>query len=250
MAKKPNSRAEGPLGKIVVAVVIALLAGGSAPWWWSRVFTATAACPSQELKDELFRAGPDKSAVIKARARTLREELERQHYDCVSDLASLLLEHAQDNGHGLYFSGEAWRGKAKTIAQDAEVARGRMRDKFFRYLDNEPSQPMEDRGGKAEACYQREHGYCAERTAWINHLMAIDYYQQAQAAVDRDIRIQLLQRALGFVNNDLKFGGFDQDIPSPTLKDRIQGELRSLNHRSGGSPRKSTLAADFRSGVA
>lgn len=29
---------EGPLSKILVAVVIALLVGGSSPWWWAKVF--------------------------------------------------------------------------------------------------------------------------------------------------------------------------------------------------------------------
>ena len=71
-------------------------------------------------------------------------------------------------------------------------------------------------------------GSFAERTAWINHLMAIDYYQEAQGTVDKEIKIQRLQRALKFVKNDLQYGGFDQILPSTVLKRKVQEELQSL----------------------
>lgn len=240
MFTKPSSDSEDPLGKIIVAVVIALLAGGSSPWWWNKVSPPSAPttpdsflCSPQHLKEELFQAGSDKSAVVKSRARTMRKELARQNYDCVLDIALVLIENAQDNGHGLYFSGEAWRGKAKTITKTSDTSRGKMRDAFFRYLDNEPRQPISELGGNAEACYQREKGYCAERTAWINHIMANDYYQQAQDSADKATKMHHLERALNFVENDLKFGGFDQLTPSAVLKSKIQEKLQSL--RSSGT---------------
>jgi hypothetical protein len=103
-----------------------------------------------------------------------------------------------------------------------------MREHFFRYLATEPGLALSDRDGDAAACYRREKGYCAERTAWINHLMAIDYYQQAQDATDKEIKIQRLRRAFEFVRKDLTFGGFDQILPSTVLKRKVQGELQSL----------------------
>jgi hypothetical protein len=58
--------------------------------------------------------------------------------------------------------------------------------------------------------------------------MAIDYYQQAQDTIDKKIKIQRLERASTFVENDLKFGGFDQILPSLVLKSKVQEELQSL----------------------
>jgi hypothetical protein len=139
-----------------------------------------------------------------------------------------LLEDDQDNGHGLYFSGEAWRAKAKQDPTRADFSRERVREHFFRYLASEPGLALIERDGDGAACYLREKGYCAERTAWINHLMAIDYYQQAQDTIDKKIKIQRLERASTFVENDLKFGGFDQILPSLVLKSKVQEELQSL----------------------
>ena len=68
-----------------------------------------------------------------------------------------------------------------------------MREYFFRYLSVEHSLTLSERDGDGLVCYQREKGYCAERTAWINHLMAIDYRQQAQDAVDKETKMHHLQ---------------------------------------------------------
>ncbi len=237
MNTKPSTKSEGTVAKIVVAVVIALLVGSSSPWWWNKLFPTPPTplifpeCSPEILRSQLLHAGYDKSVVIKSSARTMREKVRLQDFDCVSGLAAVLLDVDQDNGHGLYFSGEAWRVKAE---RDPKL-QGRMRDTFFRYLDIEPSLNPSERDGVAAACYEREKGYCAERTAWINHLMSIDFYQQAQYAVDKKIKIHQLQRALGFVKNDLKFGGFDQIIPSPVLKRNVEEELQSLTHHSSGT---------------
>ena len=200
--------------------------------------STTPECSPDVLKSQLFRAGSDKSAVIKSTARTMRDRYRRQDFDCVSGLATVLLEDDQDNGHGLYFSGEAWRAKAKKDTTRSDFSRERMREHFFRYLASEPGLALGERDGDGAACYRREKGYCAERTAWINHLMAIDYYQQAQDTVDKEIKIQRLQRAFKFVENALTFGDFDQPTPSSVLKHKIQEELQSLTLRSSGTAQK------------
>ena len=236
MEKKPSSKSEGLVGKIVVAVVIALLVGGSSPWWWDKLFPKSSTvvgppvippeCSTEVLKNQLLQAGSDKSVVIKFSARTMREKFRVQDFDCVSGLANVLLEVDQDNGHGLYFSGEVWRVKAKKYPKSEKFSRARMREHFFRYLDNESHLTLSERDGDSTVCYQREKGYCAERTAWINHLMAVDYYQEAQDTVDKETKVQRLQRALKFVKNDLQYGGFDQILPSTVLKRKIQEELQ------------------------
>ncbi len=234
MKSKPGEKSEGPVGKIIAAVVVALLVGGSSPWWWDKVFPREVPvppapeCSPEALMAGLLGAGPDKPAVIKSAARTMREKFRSQNLDCVSGLASVLLKDDQDNGHGLYYSGEVWRVKAKLDPARADFSRDRMREHFFRYIAREQKLAPGERDGDGAACYQREKGYCAERTAWIDHLMALDYYQQGQDAVDKNIKIQRLRRASEFVENDLKFGGFDQGLPSLELKRKIAEDLQKL----------------------
>ena len=139
----------------------------------------------------------------------MRQKFNLQDFDCVSGLATVFLEIDQDNGHGLYFSGETWRVKAKQDPTRADFFLSKMRAFFFRYLASESNLTLSERDGDGAVCYQREKGYCAERTAFINHLVAIDYYQQAQNTVDKEIKMHQLQRALKFIKNALKFGGFD-----------------------------------------
>ena len=55
-----------------------------------------------------------------------------------------------------------------------------MRKSFLRYLEMESNQPEQDRSGDGEVCYNfRPEGFCGERTAWVCHLMAGEYYDQA-----------------------------------------------------------------------
>jgi hypothetical protein len=234
MAAKPSTKSEGPIGKIVVAVVIALLVGGTYPWWWTVLFPKATPvppsleCSSEVLRGQLLRAGSDKTAVIKSTARVMRDRFSLLEFGCVAGLASVLLQDDQDNGHGLYFSGETWRVKAKQEPARSDFSRDRMREFFFRYLASASGLALSERDGVGADCYQREKGYCAERTAWINHLMAIDYYQQGHDASDKEIKLQLLRRASEFVKDDLKFGGFDQILPSTVLHRKIEEERQNL----------------------
>jgi hypothetical protein len=107
-----------------------------------------------------------------------------------------------------------------------------MREHFFRYLGNLSGLAPSERDGDSNACYQREKGYCGERTAWINHLMAVDYYQQAQETSDVGVKLERLQRASQFLKTDQEFGGFDQIMPSAILKSKIEAEKSRLQARS------------------
>lgn len=231
MYKKSSAKSEGPILKIVVVVVIALLVGGSSPWWWTKLFHhKPVPVPSPlEHSPDILRTQPpnvasDNSTVITSTAQTMKERCRAEDFNSVYDLAMALLKDDQNNGHGLYFSGEVCRVKAKQDPSNRE----RMREHFLRYLTVESALPLSERDGNAADCYRRPKGYCAARTAWINHLMAIDYYRQGQDATDKENKIKCFQRALEFVKKDLQFGGFDQNIPSTVLKSRVQEELQGL----------------------
>lgn len=243
MNKKSGSKPEGPIAKILVAVVITLLAGGTSPWWWKKLFPdptivqLSPECSRDTLRAQLLRAGTDKPSLIKSTARTMRERFGHQDFDCIDGLAEVLLQDDQENGHGLYFSGEVQRVRASQDPSHTDFHRGLMRERFQRYIDTEHDLPLSERDGYGAACYLREKGYCAERTAYINHLMAIDYYRQGQEATNKEIKIQRLglaservEQALLFIRKDSEQKGFDQIYPSAALKQMIQEELHHLEN--------------------
>lgn len=234
--KKPGDKSESPITKIVIGVLIALIAGGSSPWWWAAIFPKPAPrivsgpCSPEILKDQLF-AASDRAMVIKDAAKRMKEKLGLQEFECVSDLANVLLEQDHDNGHGLYFQGETWRFKAMDDPKHSELSRDRMREYFLRYIANERLLSPGERSGDGKACYDREKGYCEERTAWINHLMAVSYLQWAEDSKDKTTKIKRLELATKCLKVDLDFGGFDQVTPSAELKGRIKEEFEKLGAR-------------------
>jgi len=230
--ERTGAKSEGVINKIAVAVIITLVAGGTAPWWWGMLFPKPAPrvippeCTPEFVKSQLFRSGPAKSAAIRATAATMKQKFSIQDLQCVSDLATILLEQDPENGHGLYFMGETWRLKAAEGPAHAVLCRQRMREYFFRYLSHEPRLALSERDGDGNRCYERELGYCAERTAWISHLMAIDDYLQARETTDTATRRERLESGAKFLKADLDFGGFEQIMPSSVLRDKISRELR------------------------
>jgi hypothetical protein len=235
--KEPNGKSKGLVREIIIGVVVAVVAGASSPWWWTAIFpkpppkVIAPECSPEALRSQLFRAASDKSVVIKSTARTMREKFNIQEFECVSGLATVLLEQDQGNGHGLYFKGETWRVKATADPRHFELCRELMRDHFFKYLANEPNFPLSERDGDGRACYERESGYCTERTAWIYHLMAIDFYRLAEGSTDKRTKLERLERAAKYLKIDLDFGGFDQITPSTVLKDKIEEKLKELRTR-------------------
>jgi hypothetical protein len=98
--------------------------------------------------------------------RTL--DLEGRH-DSVLNLAEVLGALDPANGHALYYEGQAYFHLRE---------RTKMRGAFQKYLQESDHQ-ADSKDGDAAKCYQRPSGYCRERVAWIEHLMAYDYYREA-----------------------------------------------------------------------
>lgn len=219
---------------VLSTVIVGILIGSSAPWWWRVLFpqraesvVAPAACPVDAIKDQLLGANGDASVFIESDARAMRELLRDGNIDCVEAIAGVLLRVDANNGSGLYFAGEVWRVRAKREPAKAVAWRERMREHFWRYVDAEKTLPSAQRDGKSEACYRRAKGFCAERTAWVSHLMAIDYLQQADEAGNVSARAEFLRRAADFVGTDVAYGGFDQVVPTVELQRRIDVRLRT-----------------------
>jgi hypothetical protein len=123
-------------------------------------------------------------------------------------IATSLSQFNNENGHALYYQAEIERVRAaarfgtdscpKPVpAAEPADSLDIYRKGFYRYLEVEMRLPESETGGGPDwrLCYQRERGYCQQRTAWINHLLANDLYQEALAASDGDTRTAKLSRA-------------------------------------------------------
>lgn len=85
------------------------------------------------------------------------------------DVISFMSVLDRSNGHALYYSGEIAR-------KTGELDNGH--PQFYRYLETESMQGATARvgGTTIDAC-RTPRGYCRQRTAWINHLLANDIYK-------------------------------------------------------------------------
>jgi hypothetical protein len=85
------------------------------------------------------------------------------------DVISFMSGLDRSNGHALYYSGEIAR---KTGDPDNG------HQQFFRYLETESTLGTTARvgGTTIDAC-RTPRGYCRQRTAWIDHLLANDIYK-------------------------------------------------------------------------
>jgi len=158
------------------------------------------------------------------------------------------------NGHAWYFAGEIKRIQHRAAFTPKSCFKGwpvvetgsleTYQQDFHGYLEIASSLPALETGGDSgsEICYRRPKGYCLQRTAWIYHLFANDFYVHALALTDRRDRGAALGRAAQHVAEARKYRrpeggeGFDQCIHTTTLAEKIaeaQDPSRSQNPMGG-----------------
>jgi hypothetical protein len=127
-----------------------------------------------------------------------------------------LLSIDPGSGYGVYYSGEVKRVQNRSLFTPKScVIPGALKGQlntmdyyesdFIRYLEIERTLPAAVKGGdySLTPCYSRPEGYCVQRTAWIEHLLADDSYQEALVASDRQIAQQDLQSAIDYAQKVL-----------------------------------------------
>lgn len=181
--------------------------------------------PAGEQAPMFLLAGQRMRQMYRTRAETGLAG-DRQFYSILDD-ARAIVGLDPDNGHGLYYAGEAYRHFHDW---------SNMRDMFVKYLDA-AKQHAEANIGAAALCYQRPEGFCGERTAYIDFLMALDFVREANERKGPDAR-DALDTALSYDERSLEitaalpFGKFDPDgaIPSSCgLLDRIGAQFGGDN---------------------
>lgn len=132
----------------------------------------------------------------------------------LADISEFMLQLDPNNGHGLYFSGLAWRMKGQ---------REQMRDEFKKYLSVESTLSPEERTGLGGTCYARANGFCGERTGTIDHLLAYDFYHLALDSNDSAIRKNALAKTCSYLQDSIDHycKGFERDGSLPST-----GELQ------------------------
>ncbi len=113
--------------------------------------------------------------------------LRNTDHELVADMAGMLLDMQKDNGHALYYAGEA---NARLMRYPEMIG-------YFQTFLATARDEKDATNGSAEKCYARPHGYCAERVGWINHVMAEYNLSEALARPD-DERGPMLAQALDY----------------------------------------------------
>jgi hypothetical protein len=122
----------------------------------SFAFSALALSPA-EVKD----------SVCKSMARPLQQLIKSREYEKARRQSRMLQTLSPANGHALFFAGEAFRGLHDN---------GQMLTAFNYYVFNADKRGQESSNGDADVCYDRPSGYCAERAAWVDHLLANHFF--------------------------------------------------------------------------
>jgi hypothetical protein len=144
----------------------------------------------------------DKEIFLIDAGKRLNEFYVQHRFQPTLDLVSVMTDIDTANGHALYFAGEQYRG----VRNQTD-----MRGAFQHYLAIAKHNP-EASIGEIKACGTRASGYCGERTAWIKHLMARDFYGEA-IKFSGDRQFASLRTAFDYEQTSLDIcpSGFDRD---------------------------------------
>jgi hypothetical protein len=235
-AMKPRIKAKRLSFKLLAWIVLAAVAAVAASYYvYSRTPQVRARLTIKDLRDQ-FPIARDALPVSGAGA-----------FATVDKDIDALLAFDPRNGHGLYYAGEVKRiknpslftSKACVIAQglaNSHTSLDAYENDFMRYLDIERSLMPSEAGGDdyAETCYARLSGYCEQRTAWINHLLANDLYEKSALSTNPDIKAEQLRRALAFAQTaarlyqDGQNQGFSQCTSTMAIISAAKEKLKSL----------------------
>lgn len=206
LAVMPTLLSDTPLIRWITAIVAGLCVGVGT-WYTTFDF--------EHQKDELKRQNnlysnfiqsaqgfpaDTKSEIILHMANDLKVLFTAGRYADVNDMCDLLndvynVNSSYENGTALYYEGEVAR---------IQKNREQMRGIFKRYLANADSIP-ESKTGTAIPSYRHSvDGYFGERTAWILHVMANDFYDESAGIKDPQIKAEKLAIALDYATKSIE----------------------------------------------
>ena len=210
--------------------------------------------PSAAFKSDSSSGGAHPPTI--AIARQLREEFKQARralektgkadFTRAEKAIEALRLQDSNNGHVYYFEGEIKRISAtdrftakcciKPFSSGAAASLETYQDDFYQYLELARTQPASETNGEmgSEICYENPKGFCAQRTAWIHHLLANDFYEEGMATPDPHVRAAKLKRAAKHAKEARKYRrpeggvGFDQGTDTVALQQKITEALSAI----------------------
>ncbi|HVS52892.1 MAG TPA: hypothetical protein VHD62_11110 [Opitutaceae bacterium] len=172
---------------------------------------------ANDLRNELRKVGPPLDAAVSVEA-----------LDRIDKLARFLLEIDPNNGHGLYFEGEVLRIRGPAY-------RDKFREHFNQFVsvaERFSPDSFHDHS-TAEQGYATGAGFSAERIAWVLHLLANDFLNDALAEPERGSRAAKLRTARDKAERALQIRpSFDQtsaaNRATTVVRDEARAELQKL----------------------
>jgi hypothetical protein len=144
----------------------------------------------------------------------------------VDRLIGFLQQIDSRNGHALYYAGEVARAEGNINDEQ---------ENFYKYLEVQDTVPESEKGGDvgSEVCYKRPSGFCRQRSGWIHHLLANDFYSEGLSATNAQDKAYYFNKASDLIKASFAdypdgFGGQGQVIPTIALKEDIAEQLQSL----------------------
>ncbi len=155
------------------------------------------------------------------KTKILAKQPDQRDFTHIDDIIRFILTVDPLNGHALYFNGQAKRARKMPGAGQHD---------FFQYLEVEEGLSAKERGESTarDVCYQRMKGYCRQRTAWIQHLLANDYAREASNTKN----CELFQKAKNYATKALVnfpggFTGEGQGISTTQVLKNTEIELKN-----------------------
>ena len=145
-------------------------------------------------------------------------------------LLTEILRHLDDgNGHALYFAGEVKRALGRNLDAHKD---------FYRYFEvlSASGQPENLGDTGSEYCYTLPRGYCRQRSGWIRHVLADEFYRQGLATADAAERGSRLESARKHAEAAMRDypGGFDgvkQGLPTRLILTNATEEIARLGQK-------------------
>lgn len=128
-------------------------------------------------------------------------------------LANAIREIDPDNGTAWYYDGEISRRQNPQLFDAQGCFKGgkvgsldAFEQDFERYLDNDRKlgEMAQSSDWGTRPCYEEGRGYCLQRTAWVNHLLATDNFRLANATTGA-AKVALMKNARNYAKEALRY---------------------------------------------
>jgi hypothetical protein len=135
------------------------------------------------------------------------------------------------NGHALYYKGFRLRWRNQRDASHTFLYQ-------YREQAQKPGVLSVDDKGEVKSCVESLSGYCKQRWAFIDQMLAVDLERAANRTTSRVEAVEFRRVALCLAKEALGIHPFtdpQQGSPTRVLVDRLQGDLLKAQRESEGS---------------